>query len=218
MKNILAENMLRFRSKNIAAQEAAAIRKLIEQVTTLPYKNPTDIEGFFTGTANGVISLDPRDVETVIFATKLKPGVTVYGAEAKNTNAIELPGTKLYLVVGQIGTVNDAVNPKVMDDKAGAILFGAEKAGDSSTGTSGRVGRTTFIPFRNNLVQFANDIVRATNPTAGNKVGQFGNIEKQIADVLKASAGLGITDADKLVDEKFYAAWKAATEKALAAA
>jgi hypothetical protein len=33
-KNILAENMLRFRSKNIAAQEAAAIRKLIEQVTT----------------------------------------------------------------------------------------------------------------------------------------------------------------------------------------
>jgi len=34
MKNILAENMLRFRSKNIAAQEAAAIRKLIEQVTT----------------------------------------------------------------------------------------------------------------------------------------------------------------------------------------
>lgn len=34
MKNILAENMLRFRSKNIAAQEAAAIRKLIEQATT----------------------------------------------------------------------------------------------------------------------------------------------------------------------------------------
>jgi len=32
MKNILAENMLRFRSKNIAAQEAAAIRKLIEQM------------------------------------------------------------------------------------------------------------------------------------------------------------------------------------------
>ena len=37
MKNILAENMLRFRSKNIAAQEAAAIRKLIEQVTPDSY-------------------------------------------------------------------------------------------------------------------------------------------------------------------------------------
>jgi hypothetical protein len=32
-KNILAENMLRFRSKNIAAQEEAAIRRIIEQVT-----------------------------------------------------------------------------------------------------------------------------------------------------------------------------------------
>ena len=34
-KNILAENMLRFRSKNIAAQEEAAIRKLIEQQTKM---------------------------------------------------------------------------------------------------------------------------------------------------------------------------------------
>jgi hypothetical protein len=34
-KNILAENMLRFRSKNIAAEEAAAIRKLIEQQTKM---------------------------------------------------------------------------------------------------------------------------------------------------------------------------------------
>jgi hypothetical protein len=38
-KNILAENMLRFRSKNIAAEEAAAIRKLIEQQTKMTVNN-----------------------------------------------------------------------------------------------------------------------------------------------------------------------------------
>jgi hypothetical protein len=38
-KNILAENMLRFRSKNIAAQEEAAIRRIIEQQTKLDVTN-----------------------------------------------------------------------------------------------------------------------------------------------------------------------------------
>jgi hypothetical protein len=47
-KNILAENMLRFRSKNIAAQEEAAIRRIIEQQTKLDVTNVDllrDLEG-----------------------------------------------------------------------------------------------------------------------------------------------------------------------------
>jgi hypothetical protein len=114
-KNILAENMLRFRSKNIAAQEAAAIRKLIEAQTadTAKYKNPTDIDDFFTGTANGAMPLAPRDAETVIFATTLKPGLSEYAAKSGNTHAIKLPGTNFYLAVGRIGIVDNNVNPSV---------------------------------------------------------------------------------------------------------
>jgi hypothetical protein len=64
-KNILAENMLRFRSKNIAAQEAAAIRKLIERRQRIikKYKNPTDIDGFFTKTVNDGDGSSSRDAK-----------------------------------------------------------------------------------------------------------------------------------------------------------
>jgi len=224
-KNILAENMLRFRSKNIAAEEEAAIRRIIEQVTTLPYKNPTQIEGFFTDTAAGVISLAPKDAKTVIFATTLNPVVGAYGAEKGRTRVIQLPSfTNLYLAVGQIGTVNDKVTAAVNAIKRGAILFGASATNPAASATktpSGVVyGQTVkFIAFDgNDLAKFANDIVRATNPPAGNNVGQFENIEKQIAAVLKASSDLGITGADKLGDPDFYAKWKLGTEKLLNAA
>ena len=43
-------------------------------------------------------------------------------------------------------------------------------------------------------------------------------MEKQIAAVLKASAGLGITGAEQLGDKKFYDTWKTATEDLLATA
>jgi len=229
MKNILAENMLRFRSKNIAAQEAAAIRKLIEQqTTTVKYKNPTDIDGFFTDTANGAMWLNTTDVKTVIFATTLKPGDSEFGAESGKTYCIKL-SPKYFVAVGQIGTVDDAVNPVVNNSKAGAIYFSAVPAGTTAAGTgissnpkSGQIGYgAVFIPYGNNLAKFANDIVRATKPTPGNKKGAFsgyGGMEKQIAAVLKASAGLGITGAEQLGDKKFYDTWKTATEDLLATA
>ncbi len=222
-KNILAENMLRFRSKNIAAEEAAAIRKLIEQVTTLPYKNPTQIEGFFTRTANP-FTLAPKDAKTVIFATTLNPVVGAYGAETGLTRVIQLPGfTNLYLAVGTIGTVNDKVTAAVNAIKPGAILFSASPKNPAASATetpSGMVGGESvkFIAYDgNDLAKFANDIVRATGVRT-NRVGSFQSMEKQIAAVLKASADLGITGAGKLGEADFYKAWKTATEKLLFAA
>ena len=231
-KNILAENMLRFRSKNIAAEEAAAIRKLIEQQTTVTkkYKNPTDIKGFFNDTAAGAIPLAPQDVATVIFATRIGEG-SVYGAVSGETNAIQLPGTNLYLAVGRISTVSDNVKPVVTPKGTGAILFGAVADGtqmDPKYGaytSHGRVIQAKFIPFDgNDLAKFANDIVRATGVRT-NKVEAFsgyGGNEKQIAAVLKASANLGITGADKLepssVPTSYYATWKKSTNDYLSAA
>jgi len=227
MKNILAENMLRFRSKNIAAQEAAAIRKLIEQQTsdTVKYKNPADIEGFFNKTVNKAMLLDPSDVATVIFATTLKPNTRVFGAKSGTTYCIKL-SDKYFVAVGQIGIVDNNVNPVVNDSKAGAIYFSAFPAGTTNAGANvssnpklSQIGAApVFIPYGNNLAKFANDIVRATGVRT-NRVGAFsgfGGSEKQIAAVLKASANLGITGAEKLVpDTPEYAAWKTATVKLL---
>jgi hypothetical protein len=216
-KNVLAENMLRFGPKNLTKSQVASLRRIIEQATTdadvVPYKNPTAIEGFFTKTAAGVMPLAPKDAKTVIFATKLNPKVTVYGAASGLTNAIELPGTNYYLAVGQIGKVNNAVNPVVTGGKSGAILFFAEPAGTTAAdGTSnGVVYERKFIAYTGNLAQFASDIVRATGGTAANKFDEFSSYEGKLASVLKASAGLGITGADKLVPSldptSYYAKW-----------
>lgn len=229
-KNILAENMLRFRSKNIAAQEEAAIRRIIEQVTPeFPYKNPTQINGFFDRTRGEVpFPLTPEDAKTVIFATKLDPVVGVYGAASGLTRVIELPGTGLYLAVGTIGKVNDKVTAAVVTSKPGAILFGASatnpKASATETQSGGMVSGESvkFIAYDgNDLAKFANDIVRATGVRT-NRVGSFQSMEKQIAAVLKASSNLGIADAAKLVPSSDpmsdYAKWKTATEKLLSAA
>lgn len=216
-KNILAENMLRFRSKNIAAEEAAAIRKLIEQVT-VKYKNAADIKGFFDDTANP-FTLVPKDAKTVIFSSTLPSGATVPGAVSGDTNAIKLPGTNFYLAVGQIGKVNNSVNPIVNNGKAGAILF---TAAENPSGGVPIVNAGEPIPYTGNLAAFASDIVRATGVNAANKFGEFSRYEGKLASVLKASAELGITGADKLVPSSdptsYYANWKLATKKLLSAA
>jgi hypothetical protein len=75
MKNILAENMLRFRSKNIAAQEAAAIRKLIEQETP-----DTDIR-LYSNLGERLNTLN------------LKDGVHELEDELANVNIFTAPGS-----------------------------------------------------------------------------------------------------------------------------
>jgi hypothetical protein len=214
-KNVLAENMLRFGPKNLTKSQVASLRRIIEQATTdagvVPYKNPTDIEGFVT--AAGVIPLAPRDVKTVIFANKIEK-TSVYGAVSGNTNAILLPGTGLYLAVGQIGTVNNAVNPVVTGGKSGAILFSAAR--NPKQGGPMIVRTTPFIAYTGNLAKFASDIVRATGVNAANKFGEFSSYEGKLASVLKASADLGITGADKLGDKTFDASWKQAIKELLA--
>lgn len=222
-KNILAENMLRFRSKNIAAQEAAAIRKLIEQQTpdTAKYKNPTDIDGFFNKTVNKAMLLATKDAETVIFATKIGKAA-VYGAKSAETYCIKLDD-KQFIAVGQIGTVNDAVNPVVKDGKAGAILFFAQPiaAGTSST-SYGQIFEPKFIPYAvntgdplNGLAKFASDIIKAIAPAgAGRRVAALDDMAPRIANVFKAAVGVGIADANRLDTE--YKQWIQETLESLA--
>ena len=75
MKNILAENMLRFRSKNIAAQEAAAIRKLIEQGT------PDNNDRLYSNLGERLNTLN------------LKDGVYELEDELANVNIFTAPGS-----------------------------------------------------------------------------------------------------------------------------
>ena len=222
-KNILAENMLRFRSKNIAAEEAAAIRKLIEAQTadTAPYKNPTDIDGFFTVTKNEAMVLAPRDAKTVIFATTLKPDLSEYAAKSGNTHAIKLPGTNFYLAVGQIGIVDNNVNPSVNSEKPGAILFYAIE--QKATEPYGRIIPKEFIPYAVNtgdlldgLAKFASDIIRGTKPGPTQKADYLAKLAPRIAAVFKAAVDLSISGADQLNDTKYYDKWLVKTNKYLA--
>jgi len=228
MKNILAENMLRFRSKNIAAQEAAAIRKLIEQQTsdTKKYKNPTDIDGFFDDTAAGAIPLNPNDVQTVIFTTRLGTAPAL-GAVSGDTNAIQLePG--LYLAVGQISTVRQQksvnVKPVVTPKGRGAVLFFAgpdatqqDSAKYGAYTTVGYVRPISFIPYDgNDLAKCASDIIRGTKPGPTEKASDLAKMAPRIAAVFKAAVGLGINGADRLNDTKFYDKWQTDTKEYLA--
>jgi hypothetical protein len=182
-KNILAENMLRFRSKNIAAEEAAAIRKLIEQQTTeiKIYKNPTDIADFFTKTVNTAMVLAPDDVKTVIFKTRLDSANT-FGAKSGKTAAIQL-ASGLYVAVGQIATLGDKKNPGDLKPYGiGAVLF---YAGPDATQSDPKYGAYTsagyvrpisFIPYAvntgdplNGLAKFASDIIKAIEPGRSRK-------------------------------------------------
>jgi len=115
MKNILAENMLRFRSKNIAAQEAAAIRKLIEQQTL---GNKTYDSILVTDAAKSdnekVATRIATDADVVFLGSvePLKPRITYYGFFARGTYVHILPmGSDKMMVMGKIG--------KFMTDKMG---------------------------------------------------------------------------------------------------
>ena len=230
-KNVLAENMLRFGPKNLTKSQVAALRRLIEQQTTetVKYKNPTDIDGFFNKTVNNAMPLAPNDAETVIFATTLKPSVSEFGAESGETYCIKLSSgaSNQFIAVGQIGTVNDVVNPVVNDGKAGAILFFAipAAAGTSSNRKSGQIGvQPKFIPYAvntgdplNGLAKFASDIIKAIAPAgAGKRLDTLDDIAPQIAAVFKAAVGVGIADANQLDTQYAYKQWIQEIHDALA--
>jgi hypothetical protein len=107
MKNILAENMLRFRSKNIAAQEAAGIRKLIERQTL---GNKTYDSILVTNAAeltdNKVATQIETDADVVFLGSvePLKPVTTYYGFSAVDTDVYILPiSSTEMMVMGEIG-------------------------------------------------------------------------------------------------------------------
>ena len=107
-KNILAENMLRFRSKNIAAEEAAAIRKLIEAQTA---GNRTYNSILVTNAAKSTNEKVATQIETdadVVFlgsVEALQPVRQYYAfSEQLNVNLLPMGSDPSYmLVLGKIG-------------------------------------------------------------------------------------------------------------------
>lgn len=123
MKNILAENMLRFRSKNIAAQEAAAIRKLIEQTKKMPVTNVDLIPSLKGKTLARIQTLEDK---LIAFP---RSGMPKAGAPAINTGegAVYRTGTGIngtsYILLGNIGKLTGGEGNWGITDNSGLKVF-----------------------------------------------------------------------------------------------
>ena len=137
MKNILAENMLRFRSKNIAAQEAAAIRKLIEQMAT-PIVN-VDLIDTLKGKKLTIVSSPNNDL--IAFPRSGTPKVGD-PAILHMEGAVYQSGTgstaSSYILLGNIGKLTGEEGNWGIEDNSSLKVFTYQKPAAAPTNRAGR--------------------------------------------------------------------------------
>ena len=136
-KNILAENMLRFRSKNIAAQEAAAIRKLIEQMEKMTVTN-VDLIDALKGQPLATIK-DPNH-ELIAFPRYGKPKAGDLAIQSSR-GAIYQSGTGTdsasYVLLGNIGKLTGGEGNWGIEDNSALKVFTYLKSNAAATDGAG---------------------------------------------------------------------------------
>ena len=136
MKNILAENMLRFRSKNIAAQEAAAIRKLIEQMEKIVN---VDLIDTLKGKKLTIVSSPNNDL--IAFP---RSGMPKVGDPAilHMEGAVYQSGTgstaSSYILLGNIGKLTGGEGNWGIEDNSSLKVFTYQKPAAAPTNRAGR--------------------------------------------------------------------------------
>jgi len=136
MKNILAENMLRFRSKNIAAQEAAAIRKLIEQMEKIVN---VDLIDTLKGKKLTIVSSPNNDL--IAFP---RSGMPKVGDPAilHMEGAVYQSGTgstaSSYILLGNIGKLTGGEGNWGIKDNSSLKVFTYQKPAAAPTNRAGR--------------------------------------------------------------------------------
>jgi hypothetical protein len=141
-KNILAENMLRFRSKNIAAQEAAAIRKLIEQMEKMTVTN-VDLIDALKGVPLGTVD-DPNH-ELIAFPRSGTPkagDLAIQSGEGVVYQSGTGTNSASYVLLGNIGKLTGGEGNWGIEDNSALKVFTYRKSNAASPNSAGN----TILP------------------------------------------------------------------------
>jgi hypothetical protein len=188
-KNILAENMLRFRSKNIAAEEAAAIRKLIEQQTKMTVKN-VDLITSLKGKLLAVV-YDPLKYDLIAFPSTGKPMPNA-PAIINKEGAVYQSGTGYrterasYVLLGNIGNLTGGDGNWGIANNSGLKVFTYMKStAESDSATGGRIIPEAPYVTPTTVTDPAVIISTLTKAKYGDGYLLNQNPQKYIADLVK---------------------------------
>ena len=135
MKNILAENMLRFGPRNLSESAKRKLSKLVEQAAVSPnqYSNIslTDAHKKAAAAPQNIISNEVKGANIISFPPNKTPENGNWALNDRQGVITWIGGT-MYMVIGKIGKLenNSVVNPELM-----ALIF--EGVPGASTGEGG---------------------------------------------------------------------------------
>jgi hypothetical protein len=194
-KNILAENMLRFRSKNIAAQEEAAIRKLIEQQTKMTVTN-VDLISDLVGQRLATIADPDPDSDLIAFPSS---GIPTAGDPAILNHTGAVYQTKFIkddsyarsgadtILLGKIGKLTGGEgNWGIADNSALKVFTYTKSNAPTTSGTGNSINPQAPYITPTTVTDPAPIISTLTKAKFGTRQGFEGtSAQKYIADLVK---------------------------------